>query len=198
MRREVDEPSVVLESVHDRQGRHERLLQTLGADEREVVGRRVVLRELAFEGTGQAADREVKPRRVELTLVPSPGNEVEDASTALRDHVGRGSVHERIAAAAALVRDGPGVAEASDDQAGLDPRNGRLVQGEPGDRTDGPGGEEEPVGQSSRDRGQRRGKLSEQGDAGEVVVRERRVTHVRREEDFRLYLSRQVQLTVRE
>ena len=69
----------------------------------EVVGRRVVLRELAFEGTGQAADREVEPGRVELTLVPSPGNEVEDASTALRDHVGRGSVHERVAAPAALV-----------------------------------------------------------------------------------------------
>ena len=93
---------------------------------------------------------------------------------------------------------GPGVAEAGDDKPALIRGMVVLVQGEPGDRTDGPGGEEEPVGQPSRDRGQRRGKLGEQGDAGEVVVRERRVTHVRREEDLRLYLSRQEQLAVRE
>ena len=84
----------------------------------EVVRGRVVLGELALERAGQAADREVEPRRVELPLVPSPRNEVEDASAA---RARRTWAAARSTSASPrrlrLYVSGAGVADAGDDQA---------------------------------------------------------------------------------
>ena len=163
------------------------ILETLGADERRgrppTSGTRAnsPSRERVRQPTGK-----VEPGRVELALVPSPRNEVEDASAARARP--RGPPARSTSASPRRLRlyvSGPESPTQATTKPGRDPRMAVLVPREPRDRTDRPGDEEEAVGQSSRDRGQRRGELGEQRDAGEVVVRERRVAHVRREEDLR-------------
>ena len=86
-RREVSIRPVMLEDVEDVEGGSECRLEAIGADEVEVVGRRVVLRKLALERASETPDGKVEARRVELTLVPAPGDEVESPASAPPDDV---------------------------------------------------------------------------------------------------------------
>lgn len=100
--------------------------------------------ELALKGARQAPDSEIEAGRIELTLVPAPRDEVEDASASDSDVVGR-AADMRIALSASLVRQRPRVADAADDESGAHPLHCVRVSREPRDRADSAGDEEEPV-----------------------------------------------------
>src|SRR5581483_11660789 len=76
---EIAVAPVCLEGADHLAAQTETPLQLRLPDEAEVVGRRVVLGELAVGRPGQAADGEIEPRRAELALVVAVGREVDDA-----------------------------------------------------------------------------------------------------------------------
>ena len=153
-------------------------------DEVEVVGRGVVLGELALERAGQAADGEIEPGRVELPLVPTPRDEVEHASAvALADHVrarpGRRARRRAGFACRSAAPASPTHATTSPPTIALSRSSFRASQAI------------EPIvpGMNRRRYDRRRGELGQRGaelrqerDPGEVVVRERRMADVRREQ----------------
>ena len=132
----------------------------------------------------ERADREIETRRAILPLVVAVRSEVAQAVllAALGQHVDRGAIDLGIAAAASLVSQHPGVADASGDQAVRDARRLLLVQCQPGDRTDGPGHEEKPVGVARRGAREQARQRGAEDHAGEVVVGQRRMAAVGREQ----------------
>src|SRR5207342_1874037 len=115
----------------------------------------VVLAKLALERAGETPDGNVEPRRVELTLVPAPGDEIESPASAPPDDVVACPIDGSIAAATPLVRQGRGVADARHDHAADDPREPILVAREPADRSDRPGNEEQAIGVTAWEIGKR-------------------------------------------
>ena len=100
-------------------------------------------------------------------------------SGSLREHVRRGAVDRRVTASAALVPQRARVADARDDEPVLDAVERLEVAVEPAERPERPRAPEQPVRVSQLLPGERSGDRPEQHDAGEVVVRERRMADVR-------------------
>src|SRR5262249_10684576 len=121
--------------------------QRLRANETQVVGRGMVLREATVRGPAYAADRKVEARRAVLPLVVAVRREIVDLeafqAVAQREH--GGAVHLGVAAPGALVVDLARIADARHDQPVPDPSRPALVDGQPGDRADRPGDEQKAV-----------------------------------------------------
>ena len=82
-----------------------------------------------------------------------------------------------------LVRERVRVAQTGQGQAVPDPGGALAVAGEPRDRADGAGREQEAIGEPARvEGGEMAGEKRRDRDAREVVIAERRVAHVSRDE----------------
>src|SRR4029077_6155954 len=134
----------------------------------------------------ETAHGQVVARRAILTLVVAVRRELDDPMLAprSRERVRRGAVDLGVAAPALLVVHRAGVADTGDDETVPDARDRLGVAREPGDGADRAREEEKTVripparpAQELRERGRER-------DAREVVVGERRMAAVRREEDL--------------
>ncbi len=158
----------------------------LGPDEVEVVGRGVVLGEPPVRRAHQAPDRKIEPRRAVLPLVVAVGHEVMDLVLAARvpQHVLDGPVDGGVAPATTLVRGVAAIADAREDQAVPDARGRRLVEREPRDRPDRAGDEEEAVRVAERCAGEGACQRHGDRDPRQVVVRERGVAAMARDQDL--------------
>ena len=110
----------------------------------------------------------------------------------------RGAVDVGGAAPAAFVRHRTAIAEPGQHQTVRDPAGRGVVSGEPGDRTDRPGHEEEPERVAPLAIRQQERELSGHGQARAVVVRERGMTRVRRHQDLAVGRARKDELAVRQ
>lgn len=96
------------------------------------------------------SDGQIEPGRTELPFVVAVRSEWDgpaDAPVAeehLDDAIDRG-----VSVSAALVREIGGVAQPGEDESVADPVDGRLVGGEPRQRADGAGDEQQSVGEPS-------------------------------------------------
>jgi hypothetical protein len=147
----------------------------------------MILRILAVLAAAESAHRQVEPGRAELALVISVRREIDDTVRAAgfgqrpRD----GPVDGGVAASAALVRRVPAVAEPGQDEAVLDAVDGVAVAGEPGDRPDGAGNEQDPVGVPVGPVRERHREQCGHGHPGGVVVRHAGVTGVGGDKELR-------------
>ena len=98
--------------------------------------------------------------------------------------MGHGAIDQGIAPAALLVGRAAAVADAGDDEAVLDAAHPMLVAREPGDRADCPRGEQKTVAVARPQRGEALGQKRQQREPRAVVVGERRVADVRREQEL--------------
>jgi hypothetical protein len=95
----------------------------------------------------QRPDREVEPRRAELTLIAAPGLEVKDAVPRARvaQNDLNGLINHGVAAPAALVCQGSGIADAREREPVLYAGQGVAVAVEPGQGPDRARSEEKAV-----------------------------------------------------
>jgi len=121
--------------------------QGRGPHQVEIVRRRVVFGIARIRRAGQAPHGQVVARRAVLPLVVAVRREVRDRkrSRLVVQHVRNGAVDFGVAAPAALVVQGPGVADAGEHQSVLDPSHRRVVLRQPRDGADGAGNEQEAV-----------------------------------------------------
>ena len=156
--------------------------------------------ELAVRRAHQAADRKVESRRAELALVAAPRLPVDDAigRAGVAQHELDGPIDLAVAAPAALVGQATGVADAGDGQAVLDAMQRVAVLVKPRQRPDRPGREQEAVGVPQLSLRELLGEHRRDRDAREVVVGQRRVAHVGRDQDFVLALPLEPHLAVGE
>src|SRR6201999_2698860 len=105
----------------------------------------VVLGVLRIRGPGQAADTQVEPGRAVLPLVVAVRRERADLMWTVAEHVREDLVDLRVAAPALLVGQRTAVARAGQHEAVPDLLHPGRVAGEPGDRADRAGREDEPV-----------------------------------------------------
>src|SRR5439155_6676010 len=94
--------------------------------------------------------------------------------------------------------EGSRIAYTREHEAVPDPLEELLVTGQPDDRPDGARHEHEPVRVAERYATQRAAEKRSERDAGEVVVGERGMAHVAREQDLALFGSRNHALPVGE
>src|SRR5690606_13958 len=127
----------------------------------------------------------------ELSLVVAIGGKVEDDGLAVHmsHRVLHRSVDHRVAAATLLVGWSAGISDTGDDEAVANPSDISLVRGQPGDRADRAGGEEEAVAVTRPASRQSLRQKREQRQPRAVVVGERRVANVSRKKGFFLALS---------
>ena len=102
----------------------------------------------------------------------------------LRQNVREDSVDFGVASSTSLVRQLPGIAEAGQHQPMSNPVEALLVQRQPGDSPNRAGEEQESVRVSRRCLAEQARKAHRHRDAGQVVVTERGMTRVAREEHF--------------
>ena len=163
----------------------ERRAERVGGHERQVVRRGVVLGEEAVGRSRQRADGEVESGRTELPLVAAGRLPVgDDAPRLAPEHVSGCAVDRGVAAPASLVAQGARVADAGDDEPVPDAVERVAVAIEPAERAERARAPEQAEGMCQRLVGQRLRERPEQHDAGEVVVGERRMAHVRGEQEL--------------
>ena len=97
-------------------------------------------------------------------------------------HVLDGAVDVGVAAPALLVGERSGVPDARDHQTVTDAPDVLLVAREPDDRADGAGDEQQPVRVAERAGAEQTAERGEHRDPGQVVVRQRRMADMGREE----------------
>ena len=180
----VHQNDVVLEDIERARQEAPGALQVLRPDEVEVVrgcmvfGKRTVLAAL------QQPDGKVESRRAELALVVAVGREV--ANGGLRpvvgDQVRHRTVDDRISPPALLVHRAAAVADAAQHEAMIDARNLRLVASEPCDGADGSGREQKAVAEPRLQAADPVREVGKKRQAGAVVVGERRVANVCRQQ----------------
>ena len=146
---------------------------------------------LVLRRAGEDADREIEPGRAELPLVAAERREVAHLAAGRAHDLPGGAVDGGVAATAPLVRQRARVADARGDEAVLDAVEPILVPREPGQRPDRRRAEQEAVGVAPLLRLQMPGERRQQHDPREVVVAERGVADVGREQDLVLGLARQ-------
>ena len=199
----VEVAAVAVERAHDVFEHVQGLRQRLGPDQVQTVARRVVLGVLAMRRPRQPAHGQVEPGAVELALVVARRLErpdVEGQPAVARDDLDGAVDGERGVerpAARALVGQAAGVAQVGQDQAVADAIEPAEVLGQPGDGADGARREQHadrvperrPIEQTP---GERR----RHGDRRGVVVGERWVARVRREQHLAVGLARDHDLAV--
>ena len=116
----------------------------------------------------------------------------------MAEHVRGSPVDPAVARATALVAERSVVAHARDDEPRLDLAEALEVLREPRERSEGAGAEEQPVRASQAAALELASYDGKQGDPGHVVVGERGVADVRREEDFLVTLAGEHGLGVRQ
>src|SRR5687767_12873643 len=107
-----------------------------------------------------------------------------------------GAIDEGIASTALLVGRTTAVAYTRHDQAMLDPRRRFLVARKPCDRTDGPRHEEEAVAAARLQFGEALCQVREERDPRAIVICQRGMADVGREEELFFRLSRKQKLPV--
>ena len=171
-----------------------------GSTNVEVVGRGVVLGVFAVRAATEATDRKVEAGGAVLAFVVPVRREVDDGVRVSggREHVLRGAVDVGGAAPTALVRDRTAIAEPGQHQTVRDPAGLGVVPGEPSDRTDRAGHEEEPERMAPFATRQPERELPGHRQARAVVVRERGMARVRRHQDLAVGRARKDELAVRQ
>src|SRR5262249_44435628 len=120
-RTEVQRRRVCLQDAGDLETHLDRVGERVGRDEVQVVSRAVVLPELPPRRPHETTYGKVESRRAVLTLVVAGGGEWPRASRwgAVLEDVARGAIDERVAAPAPFVRRRSRVAQARQDEAGM-------------------------------------------------------------------------------
>ena len=147
----------------------------------------MVLGILAPGSAGQHADGQVEAGRTVLAFVVAEGEEVLGHKFLAEFGQARhnGQVDFGVPAAALLVVEGARVAQVRGDQAVAEGAEPVAVPGQPGDRADAAGGEQEAVAAAALGHGgQGFGEMDGDGDAGEVVVRQLGMADVARDDDL--------------
>jgi hypothetical protein len=150
----------------------------------------------------ERAHGQAEPRAVELPLVVAVREEVDHLVPLSRrgpprQHVRHGAIDGRVAAHRPLVRERRRVAQARQREPVLDPPRPLAVLRQPGDGADRAGRVQEPQRvPAAGARGQVARQERRHDQAREVVVGQRRVAHVSRDEDLVLQRPRQHQLAV--
>ncbi len=153
----------------------------------QIVPGRMVLRVGAPRGPHQAAYRKVKTGGTVLSLVVPIRAEVfclRISSLVIANRQLRGSVYLAVTPPGSLPRKSPWTSNPRQHHAMTNAREHRFAPGEPGDRTNRRGHEEESVGVTA---GLDRHPLRQRGrydDAAQIVVTQGGVADVRRHEDL--------------
>ena len=163
----------------------------LGPDEIEIVGGRVIFGKGPVLAALKQPDAEIEARRAELPLVIAVRKEVEDPRRrcGVPEDMGHGAIDQGIAPAAFLVGRAAAVADAGDHQAMPDAAHPMLIAREPGDRADRARGEQKTVAVARSQRGEALGQKRQQRQPRAVVVGERGVADMRREQELVVRLA---------
>ena len=160
----------------------------------------MILRELPVGCSHKATYRQVKTGRAVLPFIVAVRREVHNSVRTARmlQDMAEGPVNVGVSPPTLLVRVPAGIAEAGQYNTVFDSGDGGFVPAEPGDRSDGARNEEKPVREAPRHRHEVPREDCGNGQAGEVVVAERRMTGMTGDEHFILDISGKVLFAIHE
>ena len=152
----------------------------------EIVGRSVILRKGSPNAPHQAADREIEARRAVLPLVIAVGRELQNLRrfAAVAQNMRRRPVNLGISPAALLVMESARVSDAGQHQSVADAPARFAVSREPGDGADRSGNKQKPIRVAKIPSGQKLRQKGGHGQPGEIVIRQRRMAGMTRNQDL--------------